>query len=188
MSFSNLNQDNPFFNWFTIRSLRPTTLTVLVILLSIFATGNKKVTTPLGRGSSSSFPYEVKLKTSNWLFFVRLQKTGTQTFWKNMVSSWNGMVWTSKGCDNSMFCGYKCEGVVRRWIEDTKRTSGCKLVGCLLFFPPCVFSLKTRHFAECDLCVCSVARLWKLFTDCAFKLWDPRKFWSHGCKKAKPQP
>lgn len=97
----------------------------------------------------------VVLDESKWLFFVRIQKTGSETLWKSLLTvrqrtchhprtcwllTWlrmgrgvqelDGRVWgRSRECPNGYFCGHECQETVERFmLAYEKGEERCKLL------------------------------------------------------------
>ena len=72
----------------------------------------------------------ISLRKKDFLFFIRIQKTGSETMWKTLLNVFDGSHWsnnqkamTSKGgntkntCSSGMFCGEICQKRVENYLE-----------------------------------------------------------------------
>ena len=73
----------------------------------------------------------LNLTRGDWLVYLRIQKTGSQTFWETLQGNFrSGALWgpRSKGtCQKGLFCGHRCLDVVKqqiREIEASQAASG----------------------------------------------------------------
>lgn len=64
----------------------------------------------------------IKLSPEDWVVYLRVQKTGSQTLWLTLLKQFDGSVWGRRQCPKGPFCGYKCD------MAEAFRTSKCKLL------------------------------------------------------------
>ena len=70
----------------------------------------------------------VTLDADDWIVYLRVQKTGSQTLWLTMIETWDGSLWSpSSRCVRGPFCGHKCEDVLRTAFRDHKSKRKCQL-------------------------------------------------------------
>lgn len=62
----------------------------------------------------------VKLTKDDWMVYLRIQKTGSQTLWLTLIEAIDGRVWTNKKCARGPFCGYRCSRVLAAAFESFK--------------------------------------------------------------------
>ena len=70
----------------------------------------------------------VALEAGDWVVYLRVQKTGSQTLWMTLVDAWDGSLWSpSSKCVRGPFCGHKCEDVLTKAFRDHKKARKCQL-------------------------------------------------------------
>ena len=63
------------------------------------------------------------LDRDDWVVYLRVQKTGSQTFWQTLQQTFDGSVWgRSATCQKGLFCGHRCQGVVEEQISEIVRS------------------------------------------------------------------
>jgi hypothetical protein len=95
----------------------------------------------------------VKLTKSDWMVYLRIQKTGSQTFWQTLQQSFDGEVWGRHSsvrifcihtqmlgsgslsrvfvvektqCQKGLFCGHRCLKVAEDQIRDIQRSRAAR--------------------------------------------------------------
>lgn len=69
----------------------------------------------------------VELTRHDWIVYLRVQKTGSQTLWLTLIQSFDGHVWGDTRCAKGPFCGYYCDKVLASAFTSYQRDRKCRL-------------------------------------------------------------
>jgi len=59
------------------------------------------------------------LGKDDWVIYLRIQKTGSQTFWQTLQQAFDGRVWgRNRMCQRGLFCGHRCASVADDQITE----------------------------------------------------------------------
>lgn len=80
--------------------------------------GKSETFLQMERGPFGETWRKVLLERDDWVVYVRIQKTGSQTFWQTLHNNFDGSVWGRRArCQRGLFCGHRCEAVVAEQIS-----------------------------------------------------------------------
>ena len=68
-----------------------------------------------------------ELQGDDWLVYLRIQKTGSQTFWQTLQQSFRGgALWGRRGgsCQKGLFCGHRCLEVAKQQLREIQASHG----------------------------------------------------------------
>ncbi|KAJ8601447.1 hypothetical protein CTAYLR_005947 [Chrysophaeum taylorii] len=80
-----------------------------------------------GSGENSTTWKPIALGREDWVVYLRVQKTGSQTLWLSLVDAFNGRVWGRPRCAKGPFCGFRCERVLSNAFVEARRQNNCRL-------------------------------------------------------------
>ena len=69
----------------------------------------------------------VDVKKDDWVVYLRVQKTGSQTLWTTLLDVFDGSVWGMRRCVRGPFCGHRCEKVLADAFVSASKSRKCHL-------------------------------------------------------------
>ena len=75
---------------------------------------------PPERVSKNATFEAVSLRKEDWVIYLRIQKTGSQTLWQTLVDVFDGKVWGQQRCVKGPFCGHVCAEVLANAYRKAK--------------------------------------------------------------------